>query len=185
MLQAAKRLNRDRKLAAAKQQQSRSSDFTLKAPLSRVLAWNVGRGQPASSVQTISAAASAECDGQMSKSHSYRLYFRSESLRLESVNFSVPRYNNCSLPLKHSVWGNCLVCVNGFSAGTRWATTLGNKGATPQHIEERLHRASHASKDEASVQTSNSGFGLGFVNMCLCGCRCVCFRDQRKTPRLH
>ena len=104
----------------------------------------------------------------------YRNGFR-KAFRTKASGFWVSDFGICSCCSREQT------AFSTLTAGTRWATTLGNKGAAPQHIEERLHRASQASKDEASVQISNSGFGLGFVNMCLCGCRCVCFRDQRKT----
>ena len=74
MLKFAKRLGLQKAQAEAKaragQQQtpdagnpkrSSSKDFSLKeSPLSRLLAWNVGRGQAASSFQKLAAAATSE-----------------------------------------------------------------------------------------------------------------------------
>ena len=64
MLKRAQRLAEEKKRAAAQAptaKRASSKDFSLKeSPLTRALAFNVGRGAPASGMQKISAAAVLE-----------------------------------------------------------------------------------------------------------------------------
>ena len=64
MLKRAKRLAEQQQRAASEQphvKPASSKDFSLKSsPLTRVLAWGVGRGQPASGMQRVAAAAVRE-----------------------------------------------------------------------------------------------------------------------------
>ena len=64
MLRRATKLAQERDRATASGSKPRPAtvnDFTLRgSPLTRTLAWGVGRGQPASSMQKVAAAAVAE-----------------------------------------------------------------------------------------------------------------------------
>ena len=79
MLKRAQRLSQEKKRAAAQTPGARrvtNRDFSLReSPLTRVLAWNVGRGAPAAGMQKVSQAAVAE-SGKKNVHRSYLLALR-------------------------------------------------------------------------------------------------------------
>ena len=92
MLRRAQRLSQEKKRAASQAPAAKrvsNRDFSLReSALTRVLAWNVGRGASASGMQKISAAAVEE-SGKRNVHRSYLVkYSRKPSLRLWFQIFS-------------------------------------------------------------------------------------------------
>ena len=129
MLKRAQRLAAQQKRAASDKPCPKpvsSKDFSLRdSPLTRVLAWGVGRGQSASGMQRVSAAAVAESG--VANVHKSGLL----------AHYSFP---------KAGVVG--CICSQGLCweiLGTAWASSMGSGGRRESHIEESLHRAAKSS----------------------------------------
>ena len=154
MLQRARRLAQERDRATAsvpKPKAASVNDFTLRgSPLTRTLAWGVGRGQPASSMQKVAAAAVAE-SGVGNVNRSFSSICQASccwgfGFRLLAYVF-VFMFGCCRESLLDVFSMVSLAPVS--RSGTAWAASLGASGKRTSHMEEAIHRAASRPSGDA------------------------------------